>query len=196
MKPYHLFMLVVGCKPAGRFTEQHDIFFGIARQMKELIPQLLAFWPEAKGKIHIDSWRCVKQVDGYIVELVQKNNRLPLTDSGEVKLFFINLGGYKQDDAEEYHYKLLVAAPDKVIATQKAKQTAFYKHTGFEGAVSHIDDRYGIDVDDLYEIEDILPAEIKEKFSIVLKPAPGATADPVYPGYITLEKLALHDEQT
>lgn len=49
---------------------------------------------------------------------------------------------------------------------QIAKETAFYLHTGFEGAISHIDDKYGLDVDDLYEIYDILPVADKEKYSV------------------------------
>lgn len=50
-----LYMLMLGCKPKGRFTEQHDIFFGIGNSLKDLIPQMKIFWPEAKGQIHIDA---------------------------------------------------------------------------------------------------------------------------------------------
>jgi hypothetical protein len=46
-----LFMLLLGCKPLGRNTEQHDIFFGIADSLPELKPEILNFWPEAQGKI-------------------------------------------------------------------------------------------------------------------------------------------------
>ena len=60
-----LFMVLIGCKPEGRHTEQHDIFFGVATSMKELLPQIIAFWPEAKGDLHIDGWREVNQVDGF-----------------------------------------------------------------------------------------------------------------------------------
>ena len=48
-------------------------------------------------------------------------------------------------------------------ATKKAKATSFYKHYGFKGATSHIDDKFGIDVDDIFNVADILSAELKEK---------------------------------
>jgi hypothetical protein len=33
----NLFMVLIGCKPTGRHTEQHDVFFGIANELRELI---------------------------------------------------------------------------------------------------------------------------------------------------------------
>ena len=84
---------------------------------------------------------------------------------------------------------MLVACENKSVAIQQAKATAFYKHTGFKGAASHIDDKYGVDVDDIFEIEDILPAHIKEKYKIVLSPTDITTEDEVNLGYFRLEKL-------
>jgi hypothetical protein len=88
---------------------------------------------------------------------------LPRQASAEkgARLFFINLGGYKQGDFEEYHYKLVFAAADKGVAIQLAKQNAFYLHAGFKGAESHVDDKFGVDVDDCYEISDILPPVVE-----------------------------------
>src|SRR6476469_5461389 len=110
--------------------------------------------------------REVTHVDGYAVKVVENSeaaeNILP------ERLFFVNLGGYKQNEFEEFHYKMLAVAGDKGTAVQQSKQTAFYKHTGFKGAESHVDDRYGIDVDDVYEISDILSIHLKEQDSIKL----------------------------
>lgn len=159
-------MLLLGCKPKGRHTEQHDIFFSAGELLKDLVPDMQAFWPDA-GKIHIDAWRTVTEADGYAIELVPKNDQSSTSvDTNSPQLFFINLGGYKENEFEEFHYKMLVVGKDKGEAIQKAKETAFYKHMGFTGAVSHIDDKYGVDVDDLYEIEEILPAHIKEKYTL------------------------------
>ena len=47
---------------------------------------------------------------------------------------------------------MLSVGADKAAAIMQAKKTAFYKHTGFVGAPSHVDDKYGVDVDDLHEI--------------------------------------------
>lgn len=181
-----LFMLLLGCKPDGRHTEQHDVFFGIAISLKDLIPDMISFWPESKGQLHIDAWREVTQVGDYFVE-IQERSELP---NPGTQLFFLNLGGYKPNDFEEYHYKMLVAASDKGVAVQQAKKTAFYKHTGFAEATSHIDDKYGIDVDDIYDIEDILPSDNKSKYSIALKHRPNNQEDEMHLGYLTLQKLA------
>ena len=178
-------MILLGCKPAGRNTEQHDLFFGIGRSLSDLKNDIIDFWKEANGKIHIDGWREVTLVDDYKIDVANKNNMA----SQKEKLFFINLGGYKQNEFEEFHYKMLTVAADKGIAIQKAKQTAFYKHTGFEGATSHIDDKYGIDVDDIYEIEDILPSHLKEQFSIQIKKAGSEKEDELHLGYLKIDKI-------
>jgi hypothetical protein len=178
-------MLLLGCKPTGRFTEQHDIFFGIADRLKDLKEDIVAYWPEAKGKIHVDAWREVKTVDGHSIQIETKSKEV----KNEMQLFFINLGGYKRDEFDEFHYKMLIAAHDKGEAIQKAKQTAFYKHTQFDKATSHIDDKYGVDVDDVYEIDDILPEQLKEKYSIIIQPDSSAEDDEIHLGYFKLEKL-------
>jgi hypothetical protein len=184
-----LFMLLLGCTPQGRNTEQHDIFFGIADALKDLVPAIIEAWPGAKGKIHIDAWRQVNYVDQHAVQVFDKQQLPVNVAENKSKLFFLNLGGYKQNEFEEYHYKILVACENKSVAIQRAKATAFYKHTGFKDAASHIDDKYGVDVDDIFEIEDILPKHIKEKYSIMLSPTGNATKDEVNLGYFNLEKL-------
>lgn len=181
-------MLLLGCKPKGRNTEQHDIFFGTGESLKELVPDMLFFWPDA-GTIHIDAWRTVTEVDGHSIRLVSKTANETSSLQNALKLFFINLGGYKENEFEEYHYKMLVVGKDKGEAVKQAKESAFYKHTGFAGATSHIDDKYGVDVDDFYEIEDILPAHIKEKYSIQISLNEIAEKDEWVLGYTKLSSL-------
>jgi hypothetical protein len=84
---------------------------------------------------------------------------------------------------------MLVACADKATAISMAKKTAFYQHTGFKGATSHIDDKYGIDVDDMHEIKDILPSSIKEKYRLAISPAAQALEDILHIGYFKLDKL-------
>jgi hypothetical protein len=184
-----LFMLLLGATPAGRLTEQHDIFFGIAPDLQTLVPAINAFWPEANGKIHIDVWREVKQVDGHAVSVVARNGAEKINES-KLKLFFINLGGYRKNEFDEYHERILLLAENKTAAINTAKQTYFYKHMGYKEATSHIDDKYGIDIDDIYELQDILPQEIKNAFSIHIQPEPNGVADECVPGYLKLSKLA------
>jgi hypothetical protein len=180
-----LYMIMVGCRPEGRFTEQHDIFFGIGNSLLELVPKMKAFWPEAKGKIHIDAWREITAVDYHKIEIVSKDNAA----ANSIQLYFINLGGYKENEFEEYHYKIVTTGVTLAEATKKAKATSFYKHYGFKGATSHIDDKYGIDIDDIYNIEDILAPELKEKFALKITKTNSSFEDELHIGYLKLDKI-------
>lgn len=181
-----LFMIMLGCKPAGRHTEQHDIFFTIADTIAQTKADVLNFWPEANGRVHMDAWREVSSVNGYQISVVPKS--APLLSS-DVKLFFINLGGYREGEFDEPHYKLLIVAKDKAAAIKEAKQTAFYKHTGFAGAPSHIDDKYGVDVDDAFEITDVLSDALKASYRIEITPAAELADDKFTLGYMPLYKV-------
>jgi Domain of Unknown Function (DUF1543) len=209
-----LYMLLLGCRPEGRHTEQHDVFFHIGESLESLIPAIVEFWPEAKGKIHVDAWREVTRVGDFSVSVRRRGDSAErLTADGVAagdgegvvadaangpRLYFINLGGYKRDVFEEFHYKMVAVADDKGAAVRQAKATAFYHHTGFEGASSHVDDKYGIDVDDAHEIMDILPAALTEAYAIEIRRyaegergASGGSSqeDEMHLGYFQLAKL-------
>ena len=182
-----LYMIMLGCKPDGRFTEQHDIFFGIGTSLKDLGPQMKAFWPEAKGKIHIDAWREVTQVNNHFIEIVPREH---VDESSTEKLFFLNLGGYKENDFEEYHYKMLAVSKTLGLATRKSKTTAFFKHCGFKGAESHIDEKYGVDVDDRYRVDDMLPAASKLLYGLkITKSETVVDDDQLHIGYVKISGL-------
>ncbi|MFY8067031.1 MAG: DUF1543 domain-containing protein [Flavobacterium sp.] len=186
MKTINLHMIMLGCTPKGRFTEQHDIFFGIGTGLKDLVPDMNAFWPEANGRIHIDAWQKITTVNGFSIEVVSKET--PFTQ--EEQLFFLNLGGYKEGEFEEYHYKVIVVAKTKAKAIKKAKQTTFYKHYGFKGAESHIDDKYGIDVDDIHNIEDILSEKFKLQYRLKITKTNATSEDEKHIGYLKIDKIS------
>src|SRR5690606_913561 len=177
-----LFMVVVGGKPEGRFTEQHDVFLGIADELKELVPNMYEFWSSLEGRMHIDAWRKVEKVDGYKIQIVKKSEQNP---NNSKRLYFVNLGGYKPNDMEEYHYKQLVVAANLAEATKIAKDTVFWKHH----VSSHIDDKYGIDVDDIYEVVDLLNPTFKEKYHILIQEASNIPEDTLEVGYLKISKL-------
>jgi hypothetical protein len=101
-------------------------------------------------------------------------------------LFFINLGGYKENEFEEYHYKLLAVGDSLSEVTKKAKETTFYKHFGFKGAVSHIDDKFGIDIDDSYNVKEILLPTYTNQYEIQISIAENITEDVLHIGYLNL----------
>jgi len=181
-----LYMLLLGSKAPQRNIEQHDFFFGIAASLKELVPQIKAFWPEAGNSIHIDGWREVTYVDGYKIKVVLKEEEAVLSPK---KLFFINLGGYQSGKLEEQHYTVLTVQDDRMAAIQNAKKTVFFKTNSIKGANSHIDEKYGIDVDDIYRIEDVLTPEQKQKYKIQISPSAAGSGDDIHLGYFKLDKI-------
>jgi len=183
-----LYLILLGALPPGRNVEQHDYFFGIAEQLSDLLPDMKAFWPEAGKTLHIDGWREVTKVDNFAISVMPENGEARTNAN---KLFFLNLGGYTTGKLEEQHYTVLTVQQNKIQAAQAAKQSLFYKANTLKGiAASHIDERYGVDVDDIYQIEDILPAGFKNNYCIDIGEEAGLSDDEVHLGYIKLDKLA------
>jgi hypothetical protein len=187
--PLKLYMLLLGSKAPGRHVEQHDFFFGVAHSLAELVPAIKTFWRGAVGNLHIDGWREVNTVDGYRIKVsVKDENSIP----SDNKLFFINLGGYTAGTLEEQHYVILSVKTERGQAIQDAKKAAFFKSNtiaGVKGANAHIDDKYGIDVDDIYKIEEMLPAAHKDKYSIEITTGSDLPDDEVHLGYFRLDRL-------
>ena len=71
MSQNKLYMIMLGCKPKGRHTEQHDIFFTIGKSLKEAVPHIKNFWPQG-GTIHIDAWREVTCIDGFKISIKKR----------------------------------------------------------------------------------------------------------------------------
>ena len=189
MDDLKLYMLLLGSRAPGRHVEQHDYFFAVGTGLKELVPHIKAFWRGASANIHIDGWREVTAVDGYSVKVSLKGDGY--IDTPE-KLFFINLGGYQEGKLEEQHYVVLTVQKDRALAIKEAKRTVFFQQNTIAGsklANSHIDDKYGIDVDDIYCISDILIPAHKEKYQLQLTPAANLPHDQIHLGYFRLDKL-------
>lgn len=157
-----LFYLILGAIAKERNIEQHDVFFGIAERVEDLHPEIKRFW---KGVIlHIDCVQEVKFVDGYEIKIVETSS---VTNDNQ--LFFINLGGYKLGHFEEFHEQHLMVGESMAEVIKRVKKTKFYRTMGFTNAPSHIDDKLGVDIDDIYDVNDLLSKEAKEKYAIILE---------------------------
>jgi len=181
-----LYCILLGSKAPQRNVEQHDYFFGIAYNLNQLVPEIKAFWQEAGDTIHIDAWREVSKVDEYKIEVALKTEN---SSSSEEKLFFINLGGYQANKMEEQHYTVLTVQTDRSLAINESKKTVFFRTNTIKGGTSHIDDKYGIDVDDVYRIEDILLPAYKEKYQLIITKEAGLPEDELHLGYLPIKKL-------
>lgn len=177
-------MIMMGCNIVGRVTEQHDIYFGVATKVKDLSAQLAVFWPEAAGKFHIDAWREVTVVENYLIEVVERTQE----NSNKLNLYFLNLGGYKAGNFDEYHFKMLTVASNISTAVKSAKESAFYKEFDFKGAVSHIDEKYGVDIDDAHKVADLLSDQTKQLYSLKITALTEPRAEDVFHiGYLKVK---------
>ncbi|WP_372829454.1 DUF1543 domain-containing protein [Psychrobacter maritimus] len=189
-----LFMVQLGGRPKGRLIEQHDIFFGVANEVSELIDDINHHWPEVKNKWHIDSYRAISKVDNYAIKLVESSSQAE--SANDLKLFFINLGGYQQGSFEEFHYKLLIVAATQADAIKQAKQSKFYKQFTFKdkdspfNAASHIDDKFEVDIDNIYNVNDLI-----SNVRLLIEPMANDshelvnTDDKEYVGYLSIKNL-------
>ena len=190
-----LFMVQLGGRPKGRLIEQHDIFFGVANQVSELIDDINNHWPEVNNKWHIDSYRAITKVGNHTVKSIESNNQTA-NDNG-LKLFFINLGGYQQGSFEEFHHKLLIVADNQKDAIKQAKQSEFYQQFTYKdkdtpfNAASHIDDKFEVDIDDIYNVNDLVL-----NIQILIEPMinnshelANADEDKEYVGYLSIKNL-------
>lgn len=189
-----LFMILLGARPKGRFTEQHDIFFGIANRLEDLVEEIIASWPETKGKLHVDAWRLVTAVNGRAIKILPASAPETLL-TNKSNLFFVNLGGYKEGEFDEFHYKILVVAPGMESAKAASKKTSFFKHYNLKKSVqhpqatAHIDDKYGIDVDDIYAVTEILDKKYKSNYKVSIGEVTGLPDDDMHLGYLKISDL-------
>ncbi len=189
-----LFMVQLGGRPKGRLIEQHDIFFGVANEVSELTDDINQHWPEVRNKWHIDSYRAISKVDNYAIKLVESSNQVESANG--LKLFFINLGGYQQSSFEEFHYKLLIVAATQADAIKQAKQSQFYKQFTYKdkdspfNAASHIDDKFEVDIDDIYNVNDLI-----SNVRLLIEPMANDShelvnaEDKEYVGYLSIKNL-------
>ena len=189
-----LFMVQLGGRPKSRLIEQHDIFFGIANQVSELVDDINQHWPEVKNKWHIDSYRAISKVDNYAIKLVESSSQAE--SANDLKLFFINLGGYQRGSFEEFHYKLLIVAATQADAIKQAKQSEFYKAFTYKdkeslfNAASHIDDKFEVDIDDIYNVNNLI-----SNIQLLIEPITNDSHELVnvddkeYVGYLSIKNL-------
>ncbi len=112
----NLYLVVLGGRIRGGHVEMHDVRWVTGETIESTIPSLKTEWIGQASSLHIDSYKLIRFVDGFRVKLVKRNN-----DYKEElnKLWFVNFGGYQQDDLLEQHHIELVIAPSIQVAKKK-----------------------------------------------------------------------------
>ncbi|RVT47399.1 DUF1543 domain-containing protein [Rheinheimera sediminis] len=138
-----LFVVMLGGKHPKAKIEVHDVVFVTGSCIEDCYPELRQQWFGTSEGMHIDSWMQVDGIEGYQVRF---SEQAPAAD--ELRLFFINLGGYTPGTFGEDHHYLLVTAKDKAQAKQKGKM-----HLPKSWDKPHTD--AVVDVDDCIAIDQI-----------------------------------------
>lgn len=165
-----LFLVVLGGRCANCHVELHDVRWVVGTNIEDTIPKLKQQWFGLKSGLHIDSYKAIRHVDGYAIELIEghdvgKEKAISASSTSE-KLWFINLGGYDCNSLQELHQFGLVVAPSKQAAKARARRR------WLSSALQvHKDDLHSII--NLDTVDDCLPIFSLEGWQIHLKPEPG-----------------------
>jgi hypothetical protein len=156
-----LYMIQIGFRLPGMNTEGHDTLFVIAESQVEAYKMLKAKRAYAQ---HVDTCLEVHQVEDQEVLVTSAPHEQDL------KLWFLNLGGYRPGQFGEVHKCLLLTGKTLDEVKKKAKQDAFFTEEGLvtdPKASPHIDDKHCLDdgIDDVLCVSNSL-----EGYGIELRP--------------------------
>jgi len=147
-----LFAVLLGGQAPGSNTELHDVVFVTGDRLEDTYPDLLEKWFGAAEGLHVDSYRILDTVDGHQVELTRDR------PGPGPRLFFVNLGGYRDDEFAEAHANIFVVAPDADTAKRRAKASLLQ---GYDA----------VHTDDLYDVDACLELDAVDGWRVALIPA-------------------------
>ena len=85
-----LFAVYLGGRALKCNTELHDVVFVVGETIEDTYEQLMNKWFGTPKGLHLDSWIELQVIDGYRISLSTTE------PASTKKLFFINLGGYRE----------------------------------------------------------------------------------------------------
>lgn len=119
----NLFVVYIGGSHAHSLIELHDIRFILANSIEDTYEPLRKSWWGIPASLHIDAWGILDYADKHTIQLSKDE---PKENSS--KLFFVNLGGYDQNQFTELHKNIFVVAANEFEAKHKAlKQVTEWK---------------------------------------------------------------------
>jgi hypothetical protein len=136
-----LFAVYLGGRAAGCNTELHDVVFAAGRRIEDTYEQLLGKWFGVPKGLHIDSWVALEVVDGFRISLASTPG------AAGPKLWFVNLGAYREGEFTEVHANAFMVADGASEAKARAKASLLAQGV----SQLHTDDLY--EVDSCVEIE-------------------------------------------
>ncbi len=122
-----LYLVVLGGKAKKANIELHDVRWVVGSKIEDTYDTLRKDWFGSPQGLHIDSYKKIKYVDGYKINLIyfEKDKidmkQLAKKNKAKPRLWFVNIGGYNPNSMQEKHEFGLVAASTKLEAKNIAK---------------------------------------------------------------------------
>ena len=122
-----LYLVVLGGRVSKANIELHDVRWVVGSKIEDTFDTLRNDWFGSPRGLHIDSYKKIKYLDGYKINLRNvenlkiKSNKFPNKSNTKKNLWFVNIGGYYPSSMQEKHEFGLVVAPNKLEAKNIAK---------------------------------------------------------------------------
>ena len=122
-----LYLVVLGGRVSKANVELHDVRWVVGSKIEDTFDTLRNDWFGSPRGLHIDSYKKIKYLDGYKINLRNvenlkiNSNKFPNKSNTKKNLWFVNIGGYNPSSMQEKHEFGLVVAPNKLEAKNIAK---------------------------------------------------------------------------
>jgi len=122
-----LYLVVLGGRAKKANIELHDVRWVVGSRIEDTFDALRNDWFGNFEGLHIDSYKKIKHVDGYKINLKNieskklKNKNFLNGNASKNNLWFVNIGGYDPTSMQEKHEFGLVIASNKLEAKNIAK---------------------------------------------------------------------------
>ena len=122
-----LYLVVLGGRAKKANVELHDVRWVVGSKIGDTFEVLRNDWFGDFEGLHIDSYKKIKHVDGYKINLKNiankklKNKNFLNGNAVKKNLWFVNIGGYDPNSMQEKHEFGLVVASSKLEAKNIAK---------------------------------------------------------------------------
>ena len=122
-----LYLVVLGGRSKKANIELHDVRWVVGSKIEDTYDTLRKDWFGSSKGLHIDSYKKIKYLDGYKINLrnveeLTINNKKSYDKSCTKKyLWFVNIGGYDPSSMQEKHEFGLIVASNKLEAKNIAK---------------------------------------------------------------------------
>ena len=123
----YLFLVFIGGSAPKANIELHDVRWVVGSKIEDTYDNLRNDWFGSLKGLHIDSYKKIKYIDGYKINLINvekdkiEKKKLVKNKKSKKYLWFVNIGGYDPSSMQEKHEFGLVTALNKLEAKNIAK---------------------------------------------------------------------------